>query len=118
MQRVVTLQNRFEVLSEDTDVVPAQEDELHLAATWFDISRTDSDQGAEGSAGDLCSVPWDIVQCQLLPMQVSEAGSQMCAAFVTDDRSATTRVRDRAPDRVSQATTMVASIRTPVPVRI
>ena len=46
----VTIQNRFEALREDNVDVPGM-NESHCAATWFDMS-TDSDQGAECSAGD------------------------------------------------------------------
>ena len=50
----MTIQNRFEALGKDIVDAPGLND-THCAATWFDVS-TDSDQGAEGSAGDHMSV--------------------------------------------------------------
>ena len=55
----VTIQNRFEALSEDTIDVADEVDELHCAPTWFDSSRT------EGSAGDHRSVA--LGQCEAVP---------------------------------------------------
>ena len=66
-------------------------DEPHCAATWFDMSRTDSDQGAMGSAGDHRSVA--LGRCEAVPASsdaFSEAGLQRCAAFATDRMSEAT----------------------------
>ena len=102
----VTIQNRFEALSEDIADVVAQV-EPSCAQMWFASSR------AEGSAGDHRSVA--VGQCEAVPAS-SNADfrgriAQVCDSF---DRSATRaptrRLRLVGGERLSQATTIAARI--------
>ena len=97
----VTIQNRFEALREDVDV-PCM-DEPHCAATWFDMS-TDSDQCVECSAGVMRSAV--LGHCEAAPASSNAVFRGRVAEVCGDRARSATHIRERVPDRISQATTL------------
>ena len=85
----VTIQNRFEAPREDTVLGM---NEPHCAATWFDMS-TDSDQGAECSAGDHRSVV--LGQCEAAPASSKAVFRSRVAEVCIDRAKSATHIRER-----------------------